>query len=194
MRFVAGIIGVLSVAMFWAQAQEAHIPSSGQSVERSPSLEDYRLVYERNIFSRSRTSPSRKRIPTTTYSTPRIRESQIVLVGVTCQGSEMEAFFEDDRSGESFRIQAGQSIKGGTVVSISLDGVEYKQGDGQRFVAVGETLTGGGASLGVTSGPTDSSSQAGSQPSGQSPENAGEAGDGDILERMRQRRMQELEK
>jgi len=164
-------------------------PTSAPSEPRGPTWDDYRLIVTRNIFSRNRSSPSPRRT-VSRQETPRVPEATLVLIGTAVQDDQPMAFFENSRTGQTTRLLPGQSLGGGTVVSIALDSVEYRAGDATRRITVGETLSGLSASL--------PSSTASTQPAGEGPAVSGAAaagtadsGSNDIFERMRRRRLQE---
>jgi hypothetical protein len=147
-------------------------------------FDDYRIVFERNIFLKDRSAPSSGRhyvpIRTTQPSQPAVHG--LVLTGVAIRQEIRLAFFEDDQTGELTKAVVGDVLQGGKVASISLDGVEFSQGGKTRKVAIGESLLGGGS--------VDMSSV---QPSGATAGPADSSGSGDdILERMKKRRAKEL--
>jgi hypothetical protein len=121
----------------------------------------------------------------------------MVLCGVADQDGGLVAFFEDDQTGQTTRLGVGQRIRGGSIVGVTLDGVDYQTSSGTRRVAIGQTLSGAAANLGATSSPSTAPSPAAA--SGDSPAPGASAASGagdkavdDIVERMKKRRLAEL--
>jgi hypothetical protein len=131
----------------------------------------------------------------------------MILFGVADQDGALMAFFEDDQTGQTVKLQIGQRIRGGSIVGLSLDGVDYQTAAGIRRVGIGQTLSGATATpastfpasgtsattspaLGTSasSAPSDS---AATQTAGPASGTGDKAAD-DVAERMRQRRLAEL--
>lgn len=187
----------LATLLLMALAGSGATPASQSTGVTKTSWEDYRLILSRNIFSRNRTAPRRE--SRNGFSRP-VRpavESFLVLRGVGMQENLRIAFVEDTRSGQSYRVATGKSLGGGLIQSISLDGVEYVLNGASRQINIGESLTGVPAGSASTSSqpstlsadPTATSQAA---PAGASPApSSAPASVNDLIERMRQRRLQE---
>ena len=173
-----------------AQSPVAAMPANRSGAAKTPTVrpaatfDDYRIVFEKNVFLKDRTAPTTRRhytpIRTTQPSQP--APHGLVLTGVAIREEIRLAFFEDDQTGELTKAVVGDVLPGGKLASISLDGVELDQGGKTRKVAIGEKLAGGGSvdmsavhTSESTAGPAESSS----------------SGD-DILDRMKKRRAKEL--
>jgi len=175
----------LLLTLVFASVAAGATPTSGPAVARNTSWDSYQIILTRNIFSRDRSTGR------TAYSRPAPRSGRhyMVLTGVAMQGPDRVAFFEDNQTGEATVTWVGQALGNGTVVSVSLDSVEYRSGDLTRTIMVGESLSGPTDSLGsasAASGPADGTSEADAGPGGV------RGGPADsVLERMRQRRLQE---
>jgi len=178
MRVLGLIIGLAAAAATGG----APASQSAPAVVPVVNWDQYRIILDRNIFSRDRSLPSGRSRPVFSRPAAPPAGQSFVLTGVAVQAEVSEALFEDSRTGETVWASVGQDVGGGTVVGICLDGVDYRVGDQTRRIALGETLSGVVAELG--------SSSASSQPAGTTSAPAGEASD--LLERMRQRRLQEL--
>jgi hypothetical protein len=145
-------------------------------------------------------------------------DQYIVLLGIGLEGPQYTAFFEDSKAGKILQVLTGDVVGKGRLRAVNLDSVQYDRGGKFSIVKVGYTLTGTrAASMGfVTPAPSPIAAASGSSRSGSSrltstapttspattqPTTAPSTGatsapasDGlqDILERMRQRREQEL--
>ncbi len=161
----------------------ASAPASAPTSARA--TDDYRIIIDRNIFTRNRRAISRSTSiirmgPATNMGT--------VLTGVAIQADEPVAFFEDVRSGETTKLAVGQSIEGGQIVSISLDSVEFKSGGMTRTVNLGENLQ--GVSAVFAAPPAAASVPAPATAATSQP--AIDKNTADVIERLRQRRLQEM--
>jgi hypothetical protein len=113
---------------------------------RQASWSDYSIVTQRNIFSRNRgrraeRSPGNgaREAPAPVTLAP---ESYMVLKGIVAAGRTFAAFIEDTRTNEVFRVMAGGAIGAGTVTTLTLDSIVYKQRDKESSILVGQTLLG----------------------------------------------------
>jgi hypothetical protein len=141
-------------------------------------------------------------------------DQYIVLLGIGLEGPQYTAFFEDSKADKMLQVLTGDVVGKGRLRAVNLDSVQYDRGGKFRTVKVGYTLTGTqAASMGfVMPAPSASAAASGTSRSGSStptpmapattqPTTAPSTGatsapapNGlqDILERMRQRREQEL--
>ena len=165
-------------------------PSSAPAAGRGVSFDDFRIIVTRNIFARNRYMPTQG-VPFVRPTVSQERENYLVLTGVAAQGIVREAFFEDNRSGETLRVPVGSAFSAGTIVSVSFDGVVYRTGGVTRKITVGESLAGVPAGLYVPGASSQPVAAAASEPAGGPGAIEGASGGGGVLERMRQRREQE---
>lgn len=177
--FTLGLLGLFLTAMAVGAAPST-APVTSAAGGRNASFDAYQLILNRNIFSRDRTSSRPARA---SRETSRTGEQGLMLTGVAEQGDISVAFFEDLQSGQIIRALEGQAIGEGEIVAISLDSVQYRSGDQNRQIVIGQNLTGSSASL--------ASTRSSSQPAEATSQGALGQGGNDILERMRQRRLQE---
>ncbi len=151
--------------------------------EAESSWERYKVLVERNMFLPDRSRPAR---PT---HTPVVRSPQprtnILLRGVVRQGDECIAFVEDTRSGVTSRVRAGDTLANGHVAQIGLDYLFYARGDETIRVELGDRVAALGQDESLSSEASDETAQATQD------QDAGEAA---LLERLRRRREQELNK
>ena len=113
-----------------------------------------------------------------------------VCVDVKCERDIGADFSEPQNAstGETLRAPPGESLGGGTVLSIALDGVRFDRDGEVSTIAVGENIEGtAGPAAPGDPGTTGTTTGATSQPA------AGEAGSvSDTLLRMLQRREREV--
>lgn len=199
----------------WAAAIAALLVAaiSPASAETAPadSWDQYRLLVQRNIFRRDRRPPQPggpSRGPT--VRVVRDSDRDIVLTGIGQRDGESVAFFENTATGVTTRVRVGQPVGKGTARAITLDVVEYERDGSLNRIEIGYTLQGGrfvrqtvAAGPGATTrpgGPLLSTTQPATAASGPAAQTSSAAPGGeatssditDILERMRQRREQEM--
>ena len=111
----------------------------------------YRLLAQRNIFVRDRRLPrTDRRSPTrpeAAADAARDADRQVVLTGITRQGDEFVAFFENLRTGKTLRVPAGAAVGAGTLRTIGLNAVQYERGGETARITIGYSLAGALATL-----------------------------------------------
>jgi hypothetical protein len=180
MKHFVLLIGCLCFS--WAFARGA---DEGDSERRY--REQYGLIVERNIFARDRSVRSRLTGPTT-RAAPARPEQSLVLTGVVRlelgggEEDEYLVFIEDVRVGTTQKFRVGDKIAQGIVRSIGFDSIEY-EGNGRIVkVEIGNNLD---REVTMASSASAASS---TQPSVLGTD----SGSGDVVERMRRRRAEEL--
>jgi len=196
------LIQILTITMFLLLIGATNVPPTTRPVtaltvrpptSRPATFEDnYLLILQRNIFSRTRTYSysSSSYVPSTQSSyTP---QSSYVLRGVMESegGGPLIAFIENLRTGETMRSRQGDVVAGGKIGRIEINSIEYAMGAKPVRIDIGMSLGGTAPTTqsSYASGPTTGPSST----SGSSDASGG--GSSDILERLRQRRLQELKK
>jgi len=102
----------------WAQAQTRN--------DRDGFRQQYKLILERNIFSRDR-RPYVPREPRT-YRPPPPIETDYCLKGITREHEQLTAFIEQLSTGIIGRYTLNAKIARGSIQAITLDQVEYALG------------------------------------------------------------------
>jgi hypothetical protein len=189
---VAAVVAAPPPTPALAADRSANRPYGPSATRPVAQWDDYHLIIDRNIFSRDRTRPSAR----TPYIPRPSRGSdpEMILCGVAVQDGALIAFFEDDQTAATTKLGIGQRIRGGSIVGISLDGVDYQTAAGTRHVGIGQTLSGAVATLASTSAPSPASapSDSGAAPTAGASSGTGDKALDDIVERMKQRRLAEL--
>jgi len=188
MRHVALVLTMAAVLLTTSMAQEEPPRRAG----RQP-WQRYELLGVRNIFRKDRRAPVQQARPTPRPAAPTPQRST-VLTGVAQQGSEHVAFFEDARMGTTSRLRVGDDVAGGTLVAISLDSVQFELNGQKRQISIGMNLE-GGASTALPITGLDSLEQALDEVLPAASSGASQpapAASTDLLERLRQRRLEEL--
>ena len=142
--------------------------------------QDYKIIAQRNIFSRSRRSFVEKRSDGPKRISP--PESYMVLRGIVRQGNEYIAFIENTSTGKTIKAKLGDSIAKGKLKTLTLDHIEYEADDNVTKVKVGNTLLGNSPDRNFTSANSE----------GDDLELSSEQSD--ILKRLMEKRKKELEK
>jgi hypothetical protein len=119
-----------------------------KTTKAAKSWDDYKIITERNIFSRYRT----RVIPMSEMKQQVVvvpEETYYTLRGITKQSDEYVSFLEDSRTMAVSRFRNGDSIAGGKINDITLDYLSYKNGGKTRKVEIGMNLEGQVSSSGT---------------------------------------------
>ena len=119
-------------------------------------------------------------------SVPPRPETALLFNGATNADGELVAFVEDTTAGKVLKLKVGDPVARGKVAGITLDSFDYDSAGRRQRIALGQNLDGEAGT--ATSRPTTSASPSGSS----GPLTPGGTGPMDMLERMRQKRAQEL--
>ncbi len=186
-KFAACPVGivVLALATLWPAVGRA-----GESAEEADTWATYRVIVQRNMFSRQRGAPERRQRRTeervVTIPDP---ESYHRLRGIAQENGTFIAFIEDTRGGEMLKLRQGDAVARGVIESLDLDSIVYRLEDRTISVAIGQDLLGGRGAVTMTelmewTGTSTSAPQAApAAPTGD---------EADILRQLLQRRKQEL--
>ena len=178
----------------------------GLSQAATPTMDRYRVVFQRSMFSRSR-----KPAPPTTVSVktnePEVKPAaepsrpadpadRYLFVGVSIIGDETIAFFEDQDDATIQRVTSGAMLGERKISTITLDSVESTRGDKSMRIEVGQRLSGSDVPPIVRSVPTvpltSPSTKVDSPTPRPGPAAAPDPASLSIIERLRLRRQQEL--
>ena len=124
----------------WSDAGEGGEPNS-----QSDSWDKYKIIVERNIFSRQRgprVDRDRRRQTAVLPPAPN-PESYVILKGIVQEDGVFIAFLEDTQSGQIIRARKGDSVARGKIKALTLDSIEYEFEDRATNVAMGCDLEGG---------------------------------------------------
>jgi len=144
----------------------------------------YDVLVQRNIFMRHEGGPGRSRSSDGPTTRPSRNESWL-LTGTAILDDRSVAFVENTTTGAAKRLKVGDLIDGNRVAKIESAGVDIEAGGGTRRVALGASFDGSAA-------PTTMPSPAGVD--GGAAGEGGSSSEASILERLRARRNQEMNK
>ncbi|HEY1683368.1 MAG TPA: hypothetical protein VGG19_01280 [Tepidisphaeraceae bacterium] len=134
--------------------------------------QSFGLLERRNIFDSSRNGDVSERPRTTEILQPR-RDLQ-TLTGLVLEDGAYSAFVEDGQSNVTTKYRVGDTTPGGKLTSAGMDSITLQAGGRTIHVWLGQNLS--GMAPVATTNPT-------TEPIGPG---------GDMIERLRQRRLQEL--
>jgi len=117
------------------------IPAAPGATGGGKSIDDYRLLTDRNIFDRNRRAPRPPRTDNAPRLLPPDPDSGIVLTGIAKSADRYVAFFERP-SGATARVGAGEAIGKGKIKALTLNSVQYEREGVVRTVPVGHSLLG----------------------------------------------------
>jgi type II secretory pathway component PulC len=104
----------------------------------SSSYEDYKIIYEKNIFSRLRYTPLSQSREAGGTRKETVVLSLYVLRGVAVETQNRLAFVEDEISGQTRRLTVGDMILEGTIAEIHPDRVVFRENDQSRDIRIGQ--------------------------------------------------------
>lgn len=165
-----------NVAILSAEEQEA----SENSYDR------YKVIFERNIFSKDRLPPQ------TQNGTRRVSIRQVlsiyVLRGIAAQKDQNVAFIEEQISGQTMKAQIGTEVLDGKITEIKYDRVAFEQDGQTKYIRIG-----GEFGKTETTVETTESEEASQAAPAEQPAAGGTTGDeNDILKKLMERRKSEL--
>lgn len=193
MRRPIFLIAMIAMAgLAWAAGAGGQASSAPARGVPEASWDKYRVLTTRNIFLRDRSRPVSARPVASEDRKPADRAepaSGLVLTGVGQSGSIRVAVLEDLRSEKILQAVAGESVDGGRVVEVGMDGIVYERRGATRRIGFGQDLSGQAVSdLAATTQPaTGAPGQPASQPAG----GGAPAGLSELERRMRERRARE---
>ncbi|MGN6507629.1 MAG: hypothetical protein ACTHM6_18890 [Tepidisphaeraceae bacterium] len=172
------IASVVAMTGAFALAAATTQPTS----DTRPTLDDFTVLSERNMFMRDRPRPrvyerrTPSSRPTERYDTPEAIERYTVLRGVVIEDNELHAYVENTHTGVVRKLATGDTIGGGRVADIAIDAVQFENDGRFAWVEIGQNLRGARveapASMPATTMPADAANLS-------------------VLERMKLRRQQE---
>lgn len=186
-RFVTCAVGF---AALWLAGLWPAVGRAAESAEEADPWATYRVIVERNMFSRQRGAPERRQ-PRAEERVATIPdpESYHRLRGIAQENGTFIAFVEDTRRGEMFKLRQGDAVARGAIESLDLDSIVYRLEDRTISVAIGQDLLGGRGAVTMTElmewTPTSTSA-----PQTTPAEPAGD--EADILRQLLERRKREL--
>ena len=142
---------------------------------------DYSLILQRNIFSRTRSQPTTRSSGSSERVLPR-SEQPYVLTGIIRKedGDGFYAFIEDTRGGTTGKYHIGDTIGPCRITAMTFGTIDVTTTKKTLTIEIGMGLDGGAPSTPLVS----------VSPTTTKPALTG--GAADILERLRQRRLQEM--
>ena len=184
---------LLAVVLGLIVAAEAPCGLGQDSIEQQDPWALYKVIVERNMFSRQRGArrgrSDREEMRAPPAPNP---ESYYLLRGIIQENDEFIGFLEDTRGGQILRVRKGDSVARGVIKALGLDSIEYQLEDHTVTVTMGYDLEGGRgavtmAQLYELSQTYSTTPQEGAtQPSSPSGDEA------DILKKLMERRQQQL--
>lgn len=129
------------------ESQELTTPGESQELTNpSDSWNKYKIVVERNMFSRQRgprVDRSRRQRQVPVAPPAPNPESYVVLKGIVQEDGAFIAFLEDTQSGQILRVHKGDKVVRGVITDMGLDSIEYEFEDKTTTVTMGFNLEGG---------------------------------------------------
>jgi hypothetical protein len=131
----------ITVFSLLLMSSTAFVHGEESKAAASKSWDDFKIISERNIFSRNRT----KSIALTETQRPVIvipEQRYHTLRGITKQPDGYVSFIEDSRTSNVAKHRKGDSVAGGKITDITLDDISYKKGGKTLKIEIGMNLEG----------------------------------------------------
>lgn len=185
---IAVSIAAVCLAILWPAVGQAE-----ESAEQTDTWATYKVIVERNMFSRQRGAAERRQRDTdrevVTVPDP---ESYYRLRGIAQENGTFIAFIEDTRTNETLKLRQGASVARGAIESLDLDSIVFRIEDRTITVAIGQDLLGGRGAVTMSElmqwTPAPATSTTGSETRPAAPT----GNEADILKQLLERRRQEL--
>jgi type II secretory pathway component PulC len=153
--------------------------------------ENYKIIFERNIFSKDRLPPQKQ------SEGRRVRTTQVlaiyVLRGIAVQKEERVAFVEEQISAQTMKAGIGTELLNGRITEIKYDRVAFEQNGQTKYVKVGGEF--GKTESTVVSTVSEEEQQEETPINTEEPAGGGTSGgseESDILKKLMERRQSEL--
>jgi hypothetical protein len=170
----------------------AGVPIHATETTEDAFREKYKIITERNIFSRTRTPQIAIGLQGDTgkqeKGTAEVKTILYVLRGITIDNQGRRLFIENELTGQSFQLSIGEEFDGVIVKEIQSNYAVIQVGEEDVQVKVGSDLAGKQASVDSTHAPSSPNSTSNiekSEPLSNEKEN-------EILQRLMERRKREL--
>lgn len=182
------LVGMVGLAGLCSAAERIEEPAPS-----STSWEAYKVIVERNMFSRQRGAAERRqRDEGQQVMTVPEPESYYRLRGIAQEDGTFIAFIEHTRSDETLKVRQGEAVARGSIESLDLDSITFRLDDRTIPVSIGQDLLGGRGAVTMSElmeWTPGSSASAGSQEAAPEAPSGNEA---EILRQLLERRRQEL--
>jgi type II secretory pathway component PulC len=124
--------------LLWAAVSlTAGLCTAAAEAAPDTSYENYKVIYEKNVFSRTRYTP-----PADGAGGPMRKEKVVlslyVLRGIAVETQKRVAFVEDEIGGQFKRMTIGEQLLNGTILEIRPDRVMFKQNDNLCEIRIGQ--------------------------------------------------------
>lgn len=125
------------------------IAAGGETGEVTKSWDDFKIITDRNIFSRNRTKSVQLSEVRRQSVAVLPEQAYYILRGIIRQSDGFISFIEDSRTMDVKRFRTGETIGEGKISKITLDYISYEFGDNTINVEIGMNLEGQVSSSGT---------------------------------------------
>jgi hypothetical protein len=151
--------------------------------------ERYGVLAEHDIFMKDRRPREPRRdAPRSAFATP---EQAYVLTGIVFEDGEYHAYLEDLQHGTSMKVRIGDAVARGQVGDIQMDALQYTGPGSSTWVGIGNNLSGGEVES-ISDARISAAAASGGSSTQLSTTMPANIANLSIEERMKLRRMQEL--
>lgn len=126
----------------FGQEQQPEQATQTEQVSQQYSWETYKVIIDRNMFSRqrgSRRQDSRREQVAPPAPDP---ETYHLLKGIAQEDGQYIGFIENTQTGQVIKVMKGAKAARGEITDLTLDSIEYKLEDKTTIVKIGYNLQG----------------------------------------------------
>lgn len=128
------IIGIGLLAAVGVIAQNTESPPAEDAYQ----YETYKVVAQRNVFSRNRRPAETRDRPERPVQKKTVVLSLYVLKGTAVNQTQKVAFIEEEMSGNTIRGRVGTELMNGKIKDIRVGRVIFEENDQLRVINIGE--------------------------------------------------------
>jgi hypothetical protein len=185
------VVALVFTITIWPQSGLAQ--DQDTVVLKKDTWENYKIILQRNIFSRQRgpridLSRSRR----LDVPPPPNPETYHILKGVVQENGVFIAFIENTQLGKILRLREGDAVARGKVNNFNLDTIEYHFEDHKVIVSMGNDLEGGKGTVTLNQMYELSQSYTPTSQGAAEKSSAPSADEAEILKQLMERRKQQL--
>lgn len=181
------VIAAVCLAILWSDVGRAE-----ESAESPQTWDAYKVIIQRNMFSRQRGAVERQRREEREVVTVPDPESYYRLRGIAQENGTFIAFIEDTRTNETLKLRQGASVARGVIESLDLDSIVFRIEDRTIPVTIGQDLLGGRGAVTMSELMQWTPTPAPSTTDSEGTPTAPTGDEADILRQLLERRKQEL--
>ena len=153
--------------------------------------EKYNVIFQRNIFSKTRKAdlrPKTNEDASKTEAVIKVRNIMYVLRGISIDKDNKWLYLEDDLDGGTYKLAIGQEFEGMTVKDIQFSSAVFTVGDREVTTGLGDNIAGSEVEVDRT----ETTKETDTTEAEETDSSSGTGDESDLLKQMMERRKREL--